>query len=77
MARFISDTHQFIHDLSRDEVFSPAQAKRLKEVIGDQFDVVTKDDLERSLQRVVIQLLVAMLAQAALIIAAVQWITSV
>ncbi len=77
MAKAISDTHNFVQRLTEDAVFSKEQAERLKEVIGDEIDVVTKNDMERALQRQTVQFLTAMLAQTVLHIAAVQWITNV
>ena len=78
MSKSIVDTHNFIQTLSQEKVFTPEQAERLKEVIDDQLQVVTKADLERALQKQMIQILTvmlsAMLAQTALLVALVQWI---
>ncbi|MGD9670788.1 MAG: hypothetical protein AB7U75_17370 [Hyphomicrobiaceae bacterium] len=80
MAKSISDTHNFVQRLTQGNVFTDTQAERLKEVINDDLDVVTESALERALQRQMIQILgimlSAMLAQTALLIAAVQWIMS-
>ena len=80
MARPITDTHNFVQRLTEGAVFSQPQAERLKDVINDELDVVTETTLNLALQRQMIWMLSimlsAMLAQTALLIAAVQWITS-
>ena len=76
MSKSIADTHNFVSRLTEDAVFSQAQAERLKDVLTEELSVATKEDLERGLQRVTIQLLLAMFAQAALVIAGVQYFTS-
>lgn len=67
----IADTHKFIDQLSHDGTFSQQQAERLKDVFSDQLQVVTKGELDRAIQRVTIQYLLAMLSQTALILAGV------